>query len=78
MCGKSLQLKHHKCEKVCKIKNLICGKSLPFIMFTDTNPHYRHTTGTLQAHYRHTQAHYRHTTGTHTQITKLDGFDFYK
>ena len=56
----------------------MCGKSLAFIMFTDTNPHYRHTTGTLQAHYRHTQAHYRHTTGAHTQITKLDGFDFYK
>ena len=29
--------------------------------------HYRHTTGTLQAH-----------SGTHTQITKIDGFEFYK
>ena len=50
------------------------GKSLPFIMFTDTNPHYRHTTGTLQAH----SGTLRRTTGTHTQVTKLDGFDFYK
>ena len=45
----------------------MCGKSLPFIIFTGTNPHYRHTTGTLQAH-----------SGTHTQITKMDGFEFYK
>ena len=56
----------------------MCGKSLPFIIFTGTNPHYRHTTGTLQAHYRHTTGTLQAHSGTHTQITKIDGFEFYK
>ena len=63
MCGKSLQLKHHKCEKVCKIKNVWKKSTFYYVhrQKSTLQAHYRHTTGTLQAHSGTLQAHYRHT-----------------
>ena len=54
---------------------MLCVEKVYLLLYSQAQIH---TTGTLQAHYRHTTGTLQAHSGTHTQITKIDGFEFYK